>query len=176
MRILISWTGSRREPFIVRAGALLPGAHLQLLRDSKYRGQFDAHYLLAVPQTLEDAEQIVGALAEVDGAPPTEVRVLQMLDPTDHNEIFYALAPFLEWLHTEHEGAEFFVMLNTGTPQMQTLWVLLKTLGLFDAKILQTSPAPLAQESGTPEVREFTPNIAEWRQLMRPNVRRPEIK
>lgn len=172
MRILISWTGSRREPYIVRAGALLPGAHLQLLCDSGWRGRFDLHYLLAVPQTVDDAEQIVEAIAQVDGAPPTEVRVLQLLDPTDHNEIVSALAPFIERLRNDHNGDEHWVLLNTGTPQMQTVWVMLKALGLFDARIVQTSPEPLARESGTPPAREFNPDLAEWRELLARTARR----
>jgi len=54
-------------------------------------------------------------------------------------------------------------MLNTGTPQMQSVWMLLKHLGIVDVTLIQTSPPELANRSGTPEVRELKLEMEEWR-------------
>jgi sigma54-dependent transcription regulator len=167
MRILISWTGSRREPHLFRAGMLLPGTHLQVLRDSPYSGRFEYHYLLSVPETLDDAQQIVEELRKLPRAPLTEVKVVQLLDPTDHNEIAGALFGALRDIDKEHGllRNELWVLLNTGTPQMQSVWLLLAQMGLVVARFIQSSPEDLARHSGTPPVRELVPDFSRWREL-----------
>jgi len=170
MRILLSWTGSRREPFTFRAGALIPGTHLQVLRDSQFAGQFDFHYLLSVPETLEDAEAIVKELAFMGHAPLTEVKVLPLLDPTDHDEIAGALHKILHEIDKRHGlmRNEIWVLLNTGTPQMQSVWLLLASMGLLAIRFIQTCPPDLAAQSGTPPVRELSPDFSRWRELFAP--------
>lgn len=173
MKILLSWTGSRREPHMFRAGQLIPGTHLQVLRDSPYAGQFQYHYLLSVPETLEDAEQIVRELAALGNGPQTEIKVLQLHDPTDLHEIAGALGGVLRQIDRRHGlmQHEFHVLLNTGTPQMQAVWLLLASMGLFVARLIQSCPPDLALQSGTPPVRELSTDFSGWRALL-PSARR----
>lgn len=168
MRVLLSWTGRSREPWMFHQGELMPGAHLQLLKDSPWAGTFDIHYLLSVPETREDARRIVAELRMVPEAPRTEVKVVRMFDPTDHDEIAAAIAQAWSEIREEHGSAaeqDLWALLNTGTPQMQTVWMLLAVQGVLPLRILQTSPRPLAEQSATPPVREVFPALERWSSL-----------
>ena len=168
-KILLSWSGLGREPFTFRGGKSEPGAHLQLLRDSEFSGYFDRHLLLAVPETLADSERLVRELMAIAKPVPTEIRLLRLANPTDHLEIAYALARFFEEADIEARllDHDLYVLLNAGTPQMQTVWVTLVTQDLLDLKIIQTSPASLAQRSGTPVARLVELNMTGWATLFR---------
>jgi sigma54-dependent transcription regulator len=166
-KILLSWSGLGREPFTFRGGKSEPGAHLQLLRDSEYAGFFDHHLLLAVPETLADAEHLQRELMAIPKPVPTEIRLLRLASPVDHLEVTYALARFFE----EADAAsrlldhQLHVLLNAGTPQMQTVWVTLATQGLLDLTIIQTSPASLARRSGTPVAYPLELDMPGWAKL-----------
>jgi sigma54-dependent transcription regulator len=162
-KILLSWSGLGREPFTFRAGKSEPGAHLQLLRDSDFAGRFDRHLLLVVPETLLDGERLARELTEIEKPVHTEIKVLRLANPTDHLEIAYALASFLE----EADENDLYVLLNTGTPQMQSVWITLVTQGLFNARIIQTSPAALARRSGTAVAREVELDMRGWATMFR---------
>ena len=155
-KILLSWSGLGREPFTFRSGASEPGAHLQLLNGSDYAGFFDRHLLFCVPQTLRDGEKLVRELVALDRPVDTIIKVLELQDPTDHREIAYTLARFFEAADDESRllDHDLYVLLNTGTPQMQSVWMMLKSHGLMDLTILQTSPESLARRSGIPVARE----------------------
>jgi hypothetical protein len=168
-KILLSWSGLGREPFTFRAGRSEPGAHLQLLRDSEYAGVFDRHLLLAVPETLTDAEYVARELMAIPRPLRSEIKVLRLGNPTDHLEITYALARFLEEADQtdcllDHE---LYVLLNTGTPQMQCVWVTLVTQGLLRATIIQTNPTSLAQRSGTAVARKVELDMHGWATIFR---------
>lgn len=168
-KILLSWSGLGREPFTFRGGKSEPGAHLQLLRDSEYAGFFDRHFLLAVPETLPDSERLSRELMTVPKPAQTEIRVLRLANPTDHLEIAYALARFFEEADREARllDHELYVLLNSGTPQMQSVWITLVTQDLLDLKIIQTTPASLAQRTGTPAARLVELDMPGWATLFR---------
>jgi sigma54-dependent transcription regulator len=168
-KILLSWSGLGREPFTFRAGRSEPGAHLQLLRDSDYAGTFDRHILLAVPETLADAEHLLRELASIPKPVQGALKVLRLRNPTDHLEITYALARFIEEADESDRllDHELYVLLNTGTPQMQSVWITLVTQGLLQATIIQTNPASLAQQSGNPVAREIELDMRGWATIFR---------
>jgi sigma54-dependent transcription regulator len=168
-RILLSWSGLGREPFTFRAGRSEPGAHLQLLRDSDFAGRFDHHLLLVVPETLLDGERLVRELNEIPKPVHTEIKVLRLANPTDHLEIAYALAKFFEEADEADRllDHELYVLLNTGTPQMQSVWITLVTQGLLAARIIQTNPAALAQRSGSAVARELELDMQGWATIFR---------
>lgn len=167
MKVLLSWTGKGREPLTFRAGEVVPGAHLQLLRDSPWAGAFDRHVLFSVPETLEDAQLLVRELAALPLPVRSEVELVQLSDPTDLTQIAHALKHAL--LRQDERAklldAELWVLLNTGTPQMQAAWLLLHTHGLLRLRILQTSPENMARRGGTEAVREAAPSMAAWQQM-----------
>jgi hypothetical protein len=168
-KILLSWSGLGREPFTFRGGRSEPGAHLQLLRDSDYAGLFDRHVLLAVPETLADSERLVQELMALPQPVRTEIAILRLADPTDHVEIAYALARYFEKADASAGllNHELYVLLNAGTPQMQSVWITLHTQGLLDFHIIQTSPESLARRSGSPTARDVELDMEGWATMFR---------
>jgi DNA-binding NtrC family response regulator len=65
-----------------------------------------------------------------------DLRILPIADPTDHGQIFSALSGVTEGL----PSTPLDVCLSAGTPQMQTLWVILVSAGLLPARMLQVIP------------------------------------
>lgn len=61
----------------------------------------------------------------------------------NYEEIFVKLKKLTEEItdRAEASGAEFSVLLDPGTPQMQTVWLLLVKAGILNAKLLQGVPA-----------------------------------
>lgn len=170
MKILLSWTGLRREPHMFHAGRLTEGTHLQVLRDSPYTGQFHLHYLLSVPESLGDAEEIVRELAALGNGPQTEIKLVQLNDPTDLDAIAQALAGVLKELDHKYGllKHEYSVLLNTGTPQMQAVWLLLASMGLFVGRLIQTCPPDLAAKSGVAPIREVRTDFERFKALFDP--------
>ncbi|MCC6466360.1 MAG: hypothetical protein IT463_13555, partial [Planctomycetes bacterium] len=150
-----------------RAGEVVPGAHLQLLQNPEWAGAFDRHVLFTVPETLEDARLLVGELAALPVPLRSEIELVQLADPTDLTQIAYALKHALLRLDERARllDAELWVLLNTGTPQMQAAWLLLHTHGLLRVRILQTSPEPMARRSGSAAVREAAPSMGAWQRM-----------
>lgn len=147
MRILLTFTGFH-DPY---SKGLIgeedqPGPILSLL---KVRS-FDAIYLLSTPNTEGNAAGTLGVLAEHPGAQ----RVFAPLhDPTDYGAIFKHLRSITKEITERHPGADYFVSVASGTPQMHACWVLLTASGEFPARILHVRPprfvtadAPLVSE------------------------------
>jgi sigma54-dependent transcription regulator len=168
-KILLSWSGLGREPFTFRAGRSEPGAHLQLLRDSEFAGAFDRHLLLTVPETLADGERLSQELTSIPKPVQTEIQVLRLGNPTDHIEVAYALARFFE--EADETGRlldqDLYVLLNCGTPQMQSVWITLVTQGLLQATIIQTNPASLAKRTGSATARKVELDMRGWATMFR---------
>jgi hypothetical protein len=163
-RLLVSWSGLGREPWLRAGGMDQPGAHLQLLRDSPSVGRFDAHALLAVSATLDDANRIALALAAVERAPRTRIELVDLVDPADITAIARVLANTLPGLAAAlAPPVELHVLLSTGTPQMQSAWLLLGAWGLLRARFWLTVPPRLALQAGLLPTREVTLDEASWR-------------
>src|SRR5262245_40325056 len=79
--------------------------------------------VLATPAGLGRAQELAGELrariAEV------EVSVVDVVDPSDHAALFARLLPLARELDAAAERAKLDVLLSSGTPQAQTLWVIL---------------------------------------------------
>ncbi len=105
---------------------------------------------------MKDAERIARELVELPNPVPVEVRVIDMNNPTDHMQIAYGLANELRDLDEKQRifDHELHVLLNTGTPQMQTVWVLLQSMGLLKCKIIQTVPKHIADRYNKPLAAE----------------------
>jgi DNA-binding NtrC family response regulator len=101
-----------------------------------------------------------------------EVIALPVDDPSDHAQLFAALSPVVAGLG----AGEVDVLLSAGTPQAQTLWVILVQAGLLDARMLQVIPAafvpvphphPVRVVSldipGFPEIRALRAEVDRWR-------------
>jgi transcriptional regulator with GAF, ATPase, and Fis domain len=101
--------------------------------------------------------------------------VLEVDDPTDHAQLFAALTPIVTEL-AERDELQLDVCLSAGTPQMQTLWVILVEAGLLRARMLQVIPAAFVPDphphpirvvrldiEGFPEIRAMREELVRLR-------------
>lgn len=134
VKILITFTGFH-DPY---AKGLVgevdqPGPILSLLRARI----FDLVYLLSTPNTERNTSATVATLKK-----QVELRLIEvpLQDPTDYGAILKHLRSILPSVVEEFAGAEYFISVASGTPQMHACWVLLAASGEFPARILQIRP------------------------------------
>lgn len=130
-RCLLTFS-DRTVPPPIRHGSPDRGPVLRLLDHSEvaYR-----HVRLLTSAAGESGAQ--GLLAELRARGlSADLRILPITDPTDHEQIFNALSGVTQGL----PSAPLDVCLSAGTPQMQTLWVILVAAGLLPARMLQVIP------------------------------------
>jgi DNA-binding NtrC family response regulator len=134
LRILLTFTGFH-DPY---SKGLVgedeqPGPVLSLLQARS----FDLVYLLSTPNTERNTAATAAALKErVD----LKVVALPLQDPTDYSAILKHLRSVTGTVVEEFPGAEYFISVASGTPQMHACWVLLTTSGEFPARILHIRP------------------------------------
>ncbi len=153
-RSLITWSDrtitARGEPAI-RHGAPDRGPVLRLLDHTEV--EYQHVRLLTSPRGEPPAQQL---LAEIQARGLTaDLRILPITDPTDHGRIFAALHGVTEGLPV----GPLDVCLSAGTPQMQTLWVILVKAGLLPARMLQVVPAAFVPSVHPHPIREVELDI-----------------
>ena len=139
-RILLTWSdrgvSGPRPHFHRPPAAQDEGPVLRLASQPAYR--YDEAEILTTPPGEANAQELVAALGA--HIPAVRLRVLPAVtDPSDHAQLFSALEPVVAD-HRGQRGAAVDVLLSAGTPQMQTLWVILVQAGLLPARMLQVIP------------------------------------
>jgi transcriptional regulator with GAF, ATPase, and Fis domain len=104
------------------------------------------------PEYLERAKMVEEICRGFGCAASFRHEILELVSPIDYEEILGKLLRLLVVLRPELEGAGLSVLLDPGTPQMQTAWFLLTKSGMLDARLLQGIPPRFA--GGTYKVRE----------------------
>ncbi len=94
---------------------------------------------------------------------------IELASPIDYEEIYEELAARVEDIKAReaHRNVEFSVLLDPGTPQMQTAWFLLVRSGALEATLLQGVPPRFA--AGSYRVKEV-----DFRDTRLPSVTLPE--
>ncbi|RME00018.1 MAG: AAA family ATPase [Deltaproteobacteria bacterium] len=148
--LLISWLARRHDPFArQRDGRVQPGPTLTLLFDeaSPYRGKIDRAIFFCHRTREEEDRQKAAELAEGTkaailergfDADRLEIRYWDHEDPTDHQAIFSFLEGAIEEIRLKYPHHRYLVHMSPGTPQMQTIWVLLQATGIFDCTLVRT--------------------------------------
>jgi DNA-binding NtrC family response regulator len=134
MRILLTFTGFH-DPY---SKGLVgeddqPGPILSLLESRS----FDLVYLLGTPNTARHSTDTASALREKVNV---EEVFLPLEDPTQYAAILKHLRTITNGVVEQYAGAEFFVSVASGTPQMHACWLLLTCSGEFPARILHVRP------------------------------------
>ena len=106
----------------------------------------------------EPARELVAELRGV--VEHVELIELTITDPSDHAELFAALGPVIEGSEDACD-----LLLSAGTPQMQTLWVILVAAGLLRARMLQVIPAIFVPDPHPHPVREVRLDIDGFPQI-----------
>ena len=134
-RCLLTWSdrtvSARGEP-VTRHGEPDLGPVLRLLEetDVEYR-----HVRLLTSAVGEPPARRLMAEIMARGS-AADLRILPITDPSDHGQIFAALHGITEGL----PAIPLDVCLSDGTPQMQTVWVIMVEAGLLPARMLQVIP------------------------------------
>ncbi len=171
MDVLLTWVGARDPAWHnPRTKQLEPGPILSLLQSRR----FDVVYLLInLDSRVDDFRQrATGVLRNCQRHLPS-VRVVQkpadLVSVTDYREIFHATNNICqEIIEGEgRDGRECFVYLSPGTPQMQTVWVLLVQSGLLPARMVEATPPDLVAP-GAPCWREVDLLIPDFPQVVNP--------
>lgn len=146
------------------------GPILRLLSHWEGRPRYKAIWILTTPSGELNARALVEELRSLEGMGSVQCSVLPVNDPSDHSQLFQALGPALEHIESALPAQRWSrdVILSAGTPQMQTLWVILVQAGLFAARMLQVIPeafVPDPHPSPVREVRLDTEGFPEIRAL-----------
>jgi DNA-binding NtrC family response regulator len=121
--------------------------------------QYDAALLLSVGQGRVGADALAAELRRL--VREVDVRPLSVDDPSDFKQLFRALGkvtPQLDKLWPR-PAWQVDVLLSAGTPQAQTLWVILVQAGLLHARMLQVIPAAFVPVPHPKAVREVRLDI-----------------
>ncbi len=134
-RCLLTWSDRTITPRgvpAIRHGSPDRGPVLRLLQHSEV--EYRHVRLLTSPQGEPSAREL---LADIHGRGLfADLRIVPITDPTDHGQIFRSLHGVTDGL----PGVPLDVCLSAGTPQMQTLWVIMVEAGLLPARMLQVIP------------------------------------
>jgi len=104
---------------------------------------FDEVFLLCSSDDFfERATQIKIECDETEGMPSVHLMPVTIPDVIDYTGIYTALLQVVSTLteRYEHRDAGWHVLLDPGTPQMQTSWILLVRSGAFPAGLIQGVP------------------------------------
>lgn len=142
MNVLLSFVGYR-DPFVTddEGEVVRPGPILDLLR----RRDFDQLVLFGTEGTTEQLRSLKSHLET--STLDLEDFLLDIEDPTDYTAILLGLRNHLQEIQEKREGANLYVSVASGTPQMHASWLMLVAGGEIPARILHTRPP----EHVTPE-------------------------
>jgi DNA-binding NtrC family response regulator len=153
---------------------------LRLLDEPESAGLYQRALVLAAPAGLERAEALADEMRE--RVAEVAVRAVEVDDPSDYGALFRALGPVageVERAYTRR-GWEVDVVLSAGTPQAQTLWVIMAQSAMLRARLLQVIapafvpvPHPRAIRAvsldieGFPEIRVLREEVSRLRAEVR---------
>ena len=152
MTLLLTWTdrtGATALSHQVTRPAADSGPILRLLEQPESAGRYDSALILTTPRAEPGALVLAEAMRRM--VPDVRRAVLPVTDPSDYEQIFAALGPVLAQLPRD---GSIDVVLSAGTPQSQTLWVILVQAGLLRARMLQVIPPAFVPDPHPRAVRE----------------------
>lgn len=187
-RLLVTWSdrgidGPAPSHHQARAAADR-GPVLRLLEHTERRHRYQRALVLTVPRGEARAHSLAADMAEHVAS--VEVRTLPLEDPSDYAALFARLSPLVAELSPLAQGWELDLLLSAGTPQAQTLWVILVKAEMLRARMLQVIPAAFVPKphpkairvvqldiEGFPEIRVLREEVARLR--AETSARRPAI-
>jgi len=161
-RALLTWSDAGTEGPTPAHQAPRPagdrGPILRLLDQDESR--YDALWILTIPAGTVPAERLAAA-ARLAPVPEVLVRALEVDDPSDYAKLFRAVGPVATAAKAAFPRDDWSidVLLSAGTPQSQTLWVVLVQAGLLPARMLQVIPAIFVDERSPRAIREVRLDI-----------------
>jgi DNA-binding NtrC family response regulator len=128
----------------------------RLLDETPRRDGYHHVLVLTVPAGVARAHGLADDLKPRVGS--VEVRTVGVDDPSDYAALFAALVPLAAELEREAQDP-LDVLLSAGTPQAQTLWVILVQSRMLRARMLQVIPAAFVPRPHPRAIREVSLDI-----------------
>ena len=183
-RLLLTWADRGVDgPAPAHPAARRPddrGPVLRLLDHTEPRARYHRALVLTIPTGRARAQALARDMsAQVDAV---EVREIAVDDPSDYRALFTELAPLVAEVGraAPPDAWEVDVLLSAGTPQAQTLWVILVQAAMLRARMLQVIPAAFVPRphphavrtvaldvEGFPEIRGLRAEVARLRAAAR---------
>jgi len=142
------------------------GPLVRLLRQKEFRNRYDSAWILTTPAGRDAAE---GLCADVgQRVKDVHLRVAEVEDPSDHAALFAAVSTIVAEIDRAHPAqlSQRDVVLSAGTPQAQTIWVILVQAGLLDARMLQVIPPAFVPQVHPHAVRSVCLDIEGFPQIL----------
>jgi len=163
-RVLLTFVGSH-DPYRGDGPGSGDGPVLSLANHE----QFEAVHLFH--NNDEYLRRASGVLKEINARwqnTAVNYEEIRVTDPTNH-DLLYELMHNKCCNISEHYGksADFTVATSSGTPQMQTCWLLLVLGGVFKARLVQLAP-PHKLRSGESPIREIKPSLERFPKIVSP--------
>lgn len=137
MNILLTFTGFNDPYTLGLVGEEeVPGPILSLTAARS----FNRVILFSTPNTERHTSTTQARLIKLYPSMAVEIRDLPLADPTDYHRILNGLRFHLQHIVESVPGANFFISVASGTPQMHACWLLLAASGEVPARILQVRP------------------------------------
>jgi DNA-binding NtrC family response regulator len=160
-RLLVTWSDRGIDGPVPAHQARRPasdrGPVLRLLDETLRREAYQRALVLTVPGGRARAHALADDMkAQVASV---EVRAVELADPSDHGALFAALRPVVAELERDDRWS-IDVLLSAGTPQAQTLWVILVQARMLRARMLQVVPAAFVPDPHPRAIREVSLDIA----------------
>jgi DNA-binding NtrC family response regulator len=162
-RLLVTWSDRGVDGPAPAHQAKRPtadrGPVLRLLEEPESKNRYERALLLTVPRGLRLARALADDMKQHVGE--VEVRPIELDDPSDYGALFKQLVPIATDIERSFPNPrwEVDVLLSAGTPQAQTIWVILVQASILRARLLQVIPAAFMPVPHPRAVREVSLDI-----------------
>ncbi len=162
-RLLLTWADRGVDgPAPAHHGARPAGDRgpvLRLLDETDRRARYHRAVVLTIPSGRTRAHALARDMAAQVGA--VDVREVAVDDPSDYAGLWRQLVPLVAELEraAPSGGWKIDVLLSAGTPQAQTLWVIMVQAALLHARMLQVIPAAFVPHPHPRAVRTVTLDV-----------------
>ncbi|MEI6154531.1 MAG: RNA repair transcriptional activator RtcR family protein [Deltaproteobacteria bacterium] len=166
-KVLLSFIGNQ-DPRTLKGE---DGPILTFLREKQ---DFDRVILFYTPDRQKDTlDDIENTIRSTQPKLHSELHLLPIHDPTNHEEILSAMRPALRGILEITGDAEYYISISSGTPAMHACWILLAAGGEIPANILHKREERFVKE-GQPVIAEINPRSREFPHIS-PNITMEEI-
>lgn len=170
-RVLFSFVGSH-DPFGGEGASSGDGPVLSLLRHEHFAA---VHLFYNNDVFLRRASELLKVLRSRHDETEVSYESIKAPDPTDYEILYEEMQHRCLELRKQHgEKTEIWIATSSGTPQMQTCWLLLVLGGVLNAKLVQGIP-PHKLKAGQPVFREIRPAQQRFPKIVPPDKLRREL-
>jgi DNA-binding NtrC family response regulator len=160
-KILLTFVGSH-DPFRGDNPNSGDGPIMSLLAAEKFS---EIRLFYNNDEFLKRASGVLRALMDRRNETPVKYERVPVVDPTDHAALYEQLEDRVLAISKEFgPNADLWIAVSSGTPQMQTCWMLLVLGGVIKARLIQILPP-----------HKVRPNQAVFREIKLSGVRFPKI-